>query len=132
MRGQEAITMICRILAAGNLGVKIFKNNRETNYSDTEYIVVNQLIFPQESGLQEGYANVNIHVKDTGTDEPDSIRIDAISSLVVPLFKEATDAEGYKFTKRSGAEFSLYDDSFSDDEDGTHYQNFKIKVIYKN
>lgn len=132
MRGQVAITTICKILALGSLGVKIFKNNRETNYSGCEYIVVNQLTFPQEPGLQEGYANINIHVKDTGSDEPDSGRIDEISSLVIPLFKEEEDAEGNRYTKRNGAEFSLYDDSFSADDDGTHYQNFKIKVVYIN
>lgn len=132
MRGQQAITEICKILDAGNTGVKIFKNNRKSNFSGSEYIVVNQLVFPQEPGLQEGYANVNIHVKDISSDEPDSARIDAISNQVIPLFKESEDAECNRYTVRSGAEFSLYDESFSDDEDGTHYQNFKIKVIYKN
>ena len=86
MRGQEAITIICKILTAPNLGVRIFKNNRESNFSGREYIVVNHLPFPQESGLQEGYVNVNIHVKDSDTDEPDSGRIDEISDLVAPLF----------------------------------------------
>ena len=52
MRGQEAITIICKMLAAANLGVHIFKNNRETNFSGVEYIVVNHLPFPQEPGLQ--------------------------------------------------------------------------------
>lgn len=132
MRGQEAITIICKILAAANLGVRIFKNNRERNFSGNEYIVVNHLPFSQESGLQEGYTNINIHVKDAGTGEPDSGRIDAIAALVLPLFKETEDAEGNIYTKRSGAEFSLYDDSFSDDDDGTHYQNFKIKITYYN
>lgn len=132
MRGQVAITTICRILSFGNLGVKVFKNKRESNYSGNEYIVVNQLTFPHEPGLQEGYANINIHVKDTGSNEPDSTRIDEISSLVLPLFKEEEDAEGNRYTRRFGAEFSLYDDSFSQDDDGTHYQNIKIKVVYIN
>lgn len=132
MRGQEAITIICKMLAAANLSVCIFKNRRETNFSGSEYIVVNHLPFSLEPGLQEGYANVNIHVKDADTGEPDSGRIDQIAALVLPLFKETKDAEGNVYTVRMGAEFALYDDSFSDDEDGTHYQNFKIKVTYKN
>ncbi|MBS5485471.1 hypothetical protein [Parabacteroides sp.] len=132
MRGQEAITIICKMLASANMGVHIFKNNREINFSGVEYIVVNHLSFPQEPGLQEGYANINIHVKDAATGEPDSGRINEISESVLPLFKEIEDAEGNVYTKRSGAEFSLYDDSFSDDDDGTHYQNFKIKVVYIN
>lgn len=132
MRGQEAITIICKMLASANMGVHIFKNNREINFSGVEYIVVNHLSFPQESGLQEGYANINIHVKDAATGEPDSGRINEISESVLPLFKEIEDAEGNVYTKRFGAEFSLYDDSFSDDDDGTHYQNFKIKVVYIN
>lgn len=132
MRGQEAITIICKMLATADLGVRIFKNNRESNFPGREYIVVNHLPFPQESGLQEGYANINIHVKDANTGEPDSARIDEISSLVIPLFKETEDAECNQYTKRNGSEFALYDDSFSDDEDGTHYQNFKIKVTYYN
>lgn len=132
MRGQEAITIICKMLATANLGVRIFKNNRESNFLSREYIVVNHLPFPQEPGLQEGYANINIHVKDAGTGEPDSGRINEISESVLPLFKETEDAEGNVYTERSGAEFSLYDDSFSDDNDGTHYQNFKIKVVYIN
>lgn len=132
MRGQEAITIICKMLASANMGVHIFKNNREINFSGVEYIVVNHLSFPQEPGLQEGYANINIHVKDAATGEPDSGRINEISESVLPLFKETEDAEGNVYTKRSGAEFSLYDDSFSDDDDGTHYQNFKIKVVYIN
>lgn len=132
MRGQEAITIICKMLASANMGVHIFKNNWEINFSGVEYIVVNHLSFPQEPGLQEGYANINIHVKDAATGEPDSGRINEISESVLPLFKEIEDAEGNVYTKRSGAEFSLYDDSFSDDDDGTHYQNFKIKVVYIN
>lgn len=39
MTGQQAITEICKILAAGNVGVRIFKNRRETNFSGSEYIV---------------------------------------------------------------------------------------------
>ena len=132
MTGQQAITEICKILAAGNVGVRIFKNRRETNFSGSEYIVVNHLSFPQESGLQYGYANINIHVKDADTGEPDSGRIDHISALVLPLFKETEDAEGNIYTARLGAEFSLYDDSFLPDEDGTSYQNYKIKVSYYN
>ena len=132
MTGQQAITEICKILAAGNVGVRIFKNRRETNFSGSEYIVVNHLSFPQESGLQYGYDNINIHVKDADTGEPDSGRIDHISALVLPLFKETEDAEGNIYTARLGAEFSLYDDSFFPDEDGTSYQNYKIKVSYYN
>lgn len=132
MRGQEAITIICKILASANLGVRIFKNNRESNFSGTEYIVVNHLQFPQESGLQEGYANVNIHVKDNDTEEPDSARIGEISDLIEPLFKDTEDAECNRYTKCGGAEFSLYDESFLADDDNTHYQNFKIKVVYVN
>ena len=132
MTGQQAITEICKILAAGNVGVRIFKNRRETNFSGSEYIVVNHLSFPQESGLQYGYANINIHVKDADTGEPDSGRIDHISALVLPLCKETEDAEGNIYTARLGAEFSLYDDSFFPDEDGTSYQNYKIKVSYYN
>mgnify|MGYP006938915967 FL=1 len=112
--------------------MKIFKNRRETNFSGSEYIVVNHLSFPQESGLQYGYANINIHVKDADTGEPDSGRIDQIATLVLPLFKETEDAEGNVYTVRLGAEFSIYDDSFFPDEDGTSYQNFKIKVLYYN
>lgn len=132
MTGQQAITEICKMLASGKVGVRIFKNRRETNFSGDEYIVVNHLPFPQESGLHEGYANINIHVKDVATGEPDSGRIDQISAIVLPLFKETEDAEGNVYTARSGAEFSLYDDSFFPDEDGTSYQNFKIKVLYNN
>ena len=66
------------------------------------------------------------------TGEPDSGRIDQIAALVLTLFKETEDAEGNVYTVRLGAEFSLYDDSFFPDEDGTSYQNFKIKVLYYN
>ena len=131
MTGQQAITEICKMLASGNVGVRIFKNRRERNFSGSEYIVVNHLSFPQESGLQYGYANINIHVKDADTGEPDSGRIDQIAALVLTLFKETEDAEGNVYTVRLGAE-SLYDDSFFPDEDGTSYQNFKIKVLYYN
>lgn len=132
MTGQKAITVVCNILASASLGVQIFKNNREDNFPGNEYIVVNHLPFSQESGLQEGYVNINTHVKDTDTGEADSARIDEISNKIAPLFKETEDAECNLFTKRSGVEYSLYDDSFSDDEDKTHYQNFKIKVTYYN
>lgn len=132
MTGQQAITEICKMLDAGNVGIQIFKNRREVNFSGSEYIVVNPLPFPQESGLQEGYANINIHVKDSDSGEPDSGRIDQISTLVLSLFKKTEDAEGNVYTARLGAEFSLYDDSFFSDEDGTSYQNFKIKVTYYN
>ena len=132
MTGQQAITEICKMLATGNVGVKIFKNCRENNFPGNEYVVVNHLSFPQESGLQIGYANINIHAKDTDTGEPDSGRIEQISALVFPLFKEKEDAEGNIYSQRKGAEFSLYDDSFFPDEDGTSYQNIKIKVTYYN
>ncbi len=132
MTGQQAITEICKMLASGNVGVRIFKNRREINFSGSEYIVVNHLSFPQESGLQYGYANINIHVKDADTGEPDSGRINQLAALVLPLFKETEDAEGNVYTVRLGVEFSLYDDSFFPDEDGTSYQNFKIKVLYYN
>ena len=132
MTGQQAITEICKMIAAGNVGVEIFKNRRKNNFFGSEYIVVNHLSFPQESGLQEGYANINIHVKDVDSGEPDSGRIDQISALVLPLFKETEDVEGDIYTVRLGAEFSVYDDSFFPDDDGTSYQNFKIKVLYYN
>lgn len=132
MTGQQAITEISKLITSGVSGIKIFKNKRKSNFNGDEYIVVNQLTFPQESGLQTGYANVNIHVKDMDSGEPNSARIGQLSANILPLFKESFDAENNVYTKRLGAEFSIIDDSFFSDEDQTHYQNYKIKVLYNN
>ena len=125
MTGQQAITEICKMLASGNVGVRIFKNReRETSpVPNTSLSII--FHFHKKEYLQYGYANINIHVKDADTGEPDSGRIDQIAALVLTLFKETEDAEGNVYTVRLGAEFSLYDDSFFPDEDGTSYQNFK-------
>jgi hypothetical protein len=133
MKGQDAITIAYKLISSTNIGVEVFKNERPNNFKGSEYIVINQLSFPQEGRpVKSGYLNVNIHAKDTPSGEPNSGRISEITNLIIPLFREETDAERNRYTKREGIYFSHDSDAFFPDTDGTHCQNLKIEVTYNN
>jgi hypothetical protein len=134
MRGQDAIVIVDKLISSADIGVKVFKNERPNNFEGKEYIVINQLSFPQEGRpVKNGYLNVNIHVKDAPNGEPYSGRINEITDLVIPLFREETDAEENRYTKREGIYFSFDDDGgLFADKDETHCQNLRIEVTYNN
>ena len=121
MNGQQAVTAVAKMIAEAGMGVSVFKYEKPPKFKG-EYIVVNQLTFGR-SAFQQSYVNVNIHVPDTASKEPNTRRIGALTEMVEPLFRN---------TLYDGAYYNIDSDSFFPDNDGTHYQNLRIQVTYLN
>lgn len=121
MNGQEAVTAVAKMIVNANTGVRVFKYEKAPKFKG-EYIVVNQLSFGR-SDFEQSYVNVNIHVPDTASKEPDTRRIGELTQVIEPLFLN---------TQYEGAYYNIESDSFYPDDDNTHYQNLRIQVTYLN
>lgn len=121
MNGQEAVTAVAKMIVDANTGIRVFKYEKPPKFKG-EYIVVNQLSFGR-SDFEQSYVNVNIHVPDAASKEPDTRRIAELTRKIEPLFLNA---------QYDGAYYDIESDSFYPDDDNTHYQNLRIQVTYLN
>jgi hypothetical protein len=107
----------------------VCKRKRDGN-SSTEDVVINCLPVNAEQ-LQNGIANVNIHVPDVtvninGIDQkqPNSVRLQQLAGIAVPHFTDVW-ASGYNYTVQQQT-------VFEDQEAGDHYINLRIEFFIEN
>lgn len=130
MLGDDAVSAMYRLLKkeSKRIGINelgVFKYEISKKSSLTEYVVINHLPFVQQYTINEGIVNVNIHVKRTASDEPNTRRLKTIAKNILVFFKDNTYLDG--------AYFEFYSDSRpTPDNDNTYYINLKFNVTYNN
>ena len=108
MLGDDAVSAMYRLLRreSKNIGINelgVFKYEIPQKSSLNEYVVINHLPFVQQKTINEGVVNVNIHVKRTASDEPNTRRLKTIAKNILVFFE--------KNTYLDGAYFEFYSDS---------------------
>lgn len=130
MLGDDAVSAMYRLLRkeSKSIGINelgVFKYEIPKKSSLNEYVVINHLPFVQQDTINEGVVNVNIHVKRTASDEPNTRRLKTIAKNILVFFE--------KDTYLDGAYFEFYSDSRpTPDNDNTYYINLKFNVTYNN
>lgn len=130
MLGDDAVSAMYRLLKkeSKSIGINelgVFKYEIPKKSSLNEYVVINHLPFVQQDTINEGVVNVNVHVKRTASDEPNTRRLKTIAKNILVFFE--------KDTYLDGAYFEFYSDSRpTPDNDNTYYINLKFNVTYNN
>lgn len=130
MLGDDAVSAMYRLLKkeSKRIGINelgVFKYEIPKKSSLNEYVVINHLPFVQQDTINEGVVNVNVHVKRTASDEPNTRRLKTIAKNILVFFE--------KDTYLDGAYFEFYSDSRpTPDNDNTYYINLKFNVTYNN
>lgn len=130
MLGDDAVSAMYRLLKkeSKSIGINelgVFKYEIPKKSSLNEYVVINHLPFVQQDTINEGIVNVNIHVRRTASDEPNTRRLKTIAKNILVFFE--------KNTYLDGAYFEFYSDSRpTPDNDNTYYINLKFNVTYNN
>lgn len=130
MLGDDAVSAMYRLLRkeSKSIGINelgVFKYEIPKKSSLNEYVVINHLPFVQQDTINEGVVNVNVHVKRTASDEPNTRRLKTIAKNILVFFE--------KDTYLDGAYFEFYSDSRpTPDNDNTYYINLKFNVTYNN
>lgn len=128
--GDDAVSAMYKLLKKEykKIGINehgVFKYEIPKKSSLNEYVVINNLPFVQRDTINEGVINVNIHVKRTASDEPDTRRLKTIVKNILTFFVSDYYLEG--------AYFEFYSDSRpTPDNDNTYYINLKFNVTYNN
>ena len=128
--GDDAVSAMYKLLKkeCKKIGINeqgVFKYEIPKKSSLNEYVVINHLPFVQQDTINEGVVNVNIHVKRTVNDEPNTRRLITIAKNLLAFFEDNTYLEG--------AYFEFYSDSRpTPDNDNTYYINLKFNVTYNN
>lgn len=124
MRGLKEVTSLAVFLHKSEelKGIKVFKYEKKTGFSG-EYIVVNHLPSGGSEAVSNMTLNVNIHIPDTETGEPDSLRFDEVCSKIEKILLPDTFING-EYYSIDGVPALLKD------EDNTHFVNIKVNVIY--
>jgi hypothetical protein len=130
MTGLEAVTAVAVYLNSnktaifGEKGGSIFKYEKKKGY-EGDYIAVNNLPFIHRNTSQTDTVNVNVHVKDLNTEEPDTKRLAAIVKEVVEMFNYT---DGVRLNE---AYFKYFADGRPiPDKDGTSYVNIEIDCYH--
>ena len=128
--GDDAVSAMYKLLKkeCKKIGINehgVFKYEIPKKSSLNEYVVINHLPFVQQDTINEGVVNVNIHVKRTANDEPNTRRLITIAKNLLAFSEDNTYLEG--------AYFEFYSDSRpTPDNDNTYYINLKFHVIFNN
>ena len=128
--GDDAVSAMYKLIKkeCKKIGINeqgVFKYEIPKKSSLSEYVVINHLPFVQQNTINEGVVNVNIHVKRTTSDEPNTRRLKTITKNLLSFFEDNTYLEG--------AYFEFYSDSRpTPDNDNTYYINLKFNVTYNN
>lgn len=128
--GDDAVSAMYKLLKKEykKIGINehgVFKYEIPKKSSLNEYVVINHLPFVQRDTINEGVVNVNIHVKRTASDEPNTRRLKTIVKNILTFFVSDYYLEG--------AYFEFYSDSRpTPDNDNTYYINLKFNVTYNN
>ena len=128
--GDDAVSAMYKLLKkeCKKIGINeqgVFKYEIPKKSSLNEYVVINHVPFVQQDTINEGVVNVNIHVKSTANDEPNTRRLITIAKNLLAFFEDNTYLEG--------AYFEFYSDSRpTPDNDNTYYINLKFNVTFNN
>lgn len=131
MTGLEAVTAVAVFLNQnkatifGEKGGSIYKYEK-TDSNKCDYIAVNNLPFPHRHTSETSTVNVNIHVPDLPSQEPNTKRLTEIAKEVIGMF-DYTDG-----VNLNGAWFKFFSDSRpTPDKDGTSYVNIELDCTYE-
>lgn len=124
MRGLKEVTSLAVFLHRSKelKGIKVFKYEKKSGFSG-DYIVVNHLPSGGSEAVSNMILNVNVHVPDIETGEPDTSRFDDVCSKIEKALPPDTFIDGEYFSI-DGVPALLKD------EDNTHFVNIKVNVIY--
>ena len=135
MTGLQAVTAVATYINAATPSVfgsnneqkgKVFKYEKEKGYNG-EYIAVNNLPFVHNNPAQVNTINVNVHVPQLPSEQPNSKRLTEIVNEVIALF----DSEDGAYI--SGAYFKYFSDGRpTPDKDSTYYVNIQLDCTSKN
>lgn len=128
MTGDKAVKEVVKLLNGANLpdfsGRAYYYERPEVMRG--EYIVVNHMPFVHRRPSEEGIVNINVHVPDKTSNEPDSKRLSVLTDAIIALF----DPRG---TYLNGSYYEFYADSRPIEEnDKTHFVNLQILVRFNN
>lgn len=134
MTGLEAVTAVAVYLNTnkttifGEKGGSIFKYEKENGYSG-DYIAVNSLPFIHRDAVDTCTVNVNIHVPQLKSGQPNTSRLSHLVNEVVNLFPIDDDYGIFL----NGAYFRFFADSRpTPDKDDTYYVNIELDCIICN
>lgn len=123
MLGDSAVTEIWKLLNGNGYKDKVFKYEKPETFKEGMYVVVNHLPFVHRGEVEEGVVNINVHVKKTRTNEPDTKKLTDNVKAIAALIPSNTYL--------GGAYFNFYADSRpTPDKDGTYYINMQVTVTY--
>lgn len=124
MRGLKEVTSLAVFLHRSKelKGIKVFKYEKKSGFSG-EYIIVNHIPSAGSEAVNNMILNVNVHVPDIETGEPDTSRFDDVCSKIEKALPPDTFIDGEYFSI-NGVPALLKD------EDDTHFVNIKVNVIY--
>lgn len=129
MIGNTAVTQVVKRIndakiAYGDTSIRAYKYDKGSDVSG-EYIAVNNLPFLHEGIINEGTVNINIHVPEQPTGEPNTKRLAVLEESIIGLFPDDIYI--------GGAFYNFYCDSRPVlDNDKTYYVNLKISVRFSN
>lgn len=131
MLGGKAVDAIVKVLneaiGSGTLkgfGGRAYKYERPEGTTG-EYIAVNHLPFVHKGPVGEGVVNINVHVPETKTHEPDTKRLDKYTTAIADMFPENT------YIAPAYYEF-MTDSRPTPDNDKTYYVNIQLNVLFNN
>ena len=115
----EAVNAVYNVLQDAGLSYSVYKYNRPTKLSDTEYAIINSLDIDAEV-LQKVIVNVNYYCKDIAPGIPDSSKLETNSDLLIGLLTEHWDgtAKIDIDTNKIGWDYAL----------NQHYANIRLSV----
>lgn len=92
MLGDDAVSAMYRLLRkeSKSIGINelgVFKYEIPKKSSLNEYVVINHLPFVQQDTINEGVVNVNVHVKRTASDEPNTRRLKTIAKNILVFLR---------------------------------------------
>lgn len=80
------VKQVFDFLIQKSITTKLHKNVKPTGAVDAEYIVINTMGLDVEY-VQQGYVNINCHVKNAGPGIPNRTRLDVIANSVISAFE---------------------------------------------
>ena len=88
-----------------------------------EFIAVNTINNPN-AYLQQGFANVNIHVPKVSEGRDNLARFQQLTNIIIPILDDTTITENGNFYFQIDDDKGIFDDP---DRDGMSYYNLKIE-----
>ncbi len=131
MLGGKAVDAIVKVLNKAieseeleGFGGRAYKYEKPEQVTG-EYIAVNHLPFVHRGDVGEGTVNINVHVPETKTHEPDTKRLDKYTARIASMFPDGT------YIAPAYYEF-MTDSRPTPDSDKTFYVNIQLNIMFNN